>query len=61
MTQWYRALTALPEDHIQFPAPTWWLTTIGNYSPGALQVSAAMWELGFEPGTSERATSALKL
>ena len=30
MAQWLRALTALPEALIQFPAPTWWLTTICN-------------------------------
>jgi hypothetical protein len=30
MAQRLRALTALPEVLIQFPASTWWLTTIRN-------------------------------
>jgi hypothetical protein len=30
MAQWLRALTALPEVLSQFPATTWWLTTICN-------------------------------
>jgi len=30
MAQQLTALTTLPEDLIQFPATTWWLTTICN-------------------------------
>jgi hypothetical protein len=30
MAQWLRALTAVPEVLVQFPATTWWLTTICN-------------------------------
>ena len=30
MAQWLRALTVLPKVWVQFPATTWWLTTIGN-------------------------------
>ena len=28
IAQWLRALTALPKDLVQFPAPTWQLTTL---------------------------------
>jgi len=28
MTQRFRVLTALPEDRLQIPATTWWLTTV---------------------------------
>jgi hypothetical protein len=28
MAQWLRALAALPETWVQFPAPTWQLTTV---------------------------------
>ena len=34
MAQWLRAVAALPEDWVQFPAPTWSLTT-GYNSRGA--------------------------
>jgi hypothetical protein len=37
------------------------VTTICNSSPRELQVIAAMWGLGFEPGSSGRAASALNL
>jgi hypothetical protein len=30
MGQHLRALIVLPEDPVQFPAPTWWLTTVCN-------------------------------
>jgi hypothetical protein len=30
MAQWLRALTALHRSWAQFPATTWWLTTIYN-------------------------------
>jgi hypothetical protein len=26
--QWLRALNALPEDQVQFPAPAWQITTV---------------------------------
>jgi hypothetical protein len=32
MAQRLRALTVLPEDQVQFPATTWWLTTVCNSS-----------------------------
>lgn len=36
MTWWLRALVALAEARVLFPAPSWWLTTIFNSSPRGL-------------------------
>ena len=33
MAQWLKDIVALPEDWVQFPAPTWQLTTICDFSP----------------------------
>ena len=34
MVQWLRVLVVLAKDVGQFPAHTWWLSTICNYSSG---------------------------
>jgi hypothetical protein len=34
ITQWLRALAALPEDGVQFPAPLWWLPASVTPVPG---------------------------
>jgi hypothetical protein len=36
IAQWLRSLTALPETLVQFPATTWWITTICNGIPYTL-------------------------
>jgi hypothetical protein len=38
MAQRLKALTALPKVLVQFPANTWWLTTICNGTQGPLLV-----------------------
>jgi hypothetical protein len=34
----FRSTAALPEDPVQFPAPTWWLTAVCNH-----RVTICMW------------------
>lgn len=38
--QWLRVPSALPEDLVQSPAPTWQLTAVSNSSPRGIDTSA---------------------
>ena len=45
MAQWLRALTALPDVLVQFPAHTWWLTTVSPV-PRDLMASSELCRAG---------------
>ena len=60
MAQQLRALPALVEDLVSFPAPTWWLTTICNPSPREVKLSpglpstACTWYTGINAGKTPK-------